>query len=178
MNLYCLCLWVLFFQEEASQLSYVDNFTSLKSFHIIRVISAFIQKLCILWLRNNDCTAFIIKTIVATKMLCGSMWLILSADDVFVKLQWRELLPAAAWTHQSRSWGRRVAGRIFHRLWHGHLLLYWPAASHRKYSSSQWLYEELSGLPDHTSICTSKSVTFLHIVWLKDTNNLARSLFS
>lgn len=81
----------------------------------------------------------------ATKMLPNShmippRWSVCEAPEVECPLS------AAAWTHQSKSRGRHAAGRIFHKLWHGHLLLYWPVVSHRKYSSFQWQCGELSGL--------------------------------
>lgn len=72
----------------------------------------------------------------------------------------------AVWTHQSKSLGRREAGRMFRRLWRERLLLYWPAAWRSKHSSSLWLYEEQSGLTkasvDNTQKCSHLLKAVLH----------------
>jgi len=77
--------------------------------------------------------------------------------------------PCSSATHQSRSLGHHVAGRTPRRLWRGHLLLYWPAASHRKYFSSRWQCGELSGLPE-SQINTS---THQHSPDINNSNNVA-----
>lgn len=41
-----------------------------------------------------------------------------------------------------------MAGRISHRLWHEHQLLYWPAVSHRKHFFSLWPHVERSALSE------------------------------
>lgn len=91
--------------------------------------------------KKNHTSALILKTTKITG------WLTASAYDLCM----RKLLSAAACAHQSRSRDPCVVGRISRKLWRGRLHLCWPAASHKKYFSSRWLYAELSGLQENES---------------------------
>lgn len=108
--------------------------------------------------KKNHTSALILKTTKITG------WLTASAYDLCM----RKLLSAAVCAHQSRSRDPCVVGRISRKLWRGHLHLCWPAASHKKYFSSRWLYAELSGLQENESYLNMSTALLEKKYWNTD----------